>query len=200
MEKFKEAVESQTFALGCLDTHPSYCTTPLYFFYKNGNIDGQFMPPDLLKDSFFEALRVFPILAGCLHMKNGGIDASINVDRNNINMPVYGEYDSDIHFDKIEAANFSWDALPKEISKPGFVLRKGKDNIIKLAEIEIARLQANSGLVILVNIAHVVMDVNGIVKFLHYWAQLCRQMSLGNLDAKFAEQSTALYHQKHAAK
>ncbi|KAJ2571016.1 hypothetical protein IW140_001970 [Coemansia sp. RSA 1813] len=196
MDRFKETIKSQMFELGFLDTSTSYCTIPFYFYYKNEDNDSQFMPSALLKDSFFSALQEFPILAGRLHMKNGGIGASIRVGESDINMPEYCEINSNVHFDELEAENFSWDALPKEISQPGFVMRKGEDGIIKLATIKIARLDNNSGLVLLANIAHVVMDTSGVTTFLKRWAQLCRQQTHKTSDVDSVISRKLLWHDR----
>ncbi|KAJ2844512.1 hypothetical protein GGI22_006854, partial [Coemansia erecta] len=196
MDRFKETVKSQTFELSCLDANASYCTVPFYFYYKNEDSSSLFMQAELLEESFFTVLQEFPILAGRLHMKTGGIGASIKVDRNDINMPDYCEINSGVHFDELEAARFSWDALPAEISQPGYVLRKGTDGIIKLATIKIARLHANSGLVLLANIGHVVMDTNGVVAFLNRWAQLCKQQMDGGGDPTSFKPFEPLWHDR----
>ncbi|KAJ2554677.1 hypothetical protein EV175_002514, partial [Coemansia sp. RSA 1933] len=154
----------------------------------------QFMRPELLQESFFTTLQEFPILAGRLYMETGGINAKIVVDRSAINMPEYCEVNSKVHFDELETARFSWDALPKELEQPGYVMRKGKDGILKLASVQIARLDGNSGLVLLVSFAHVVVDTSGVVAFLNRWAHLFQVNERGNSDSASTISTESFWH------
>ncbi|KAI9506795.1 transferase [Coemansia spiralis] len=177
MEHFKETVKPQTLLLNCLDGYPAYCTIPLYLYYGNADNSSQFMPQALLKDSFFIALEEFPFLAGHLRMKSGGTNAHIEVEPDNLNIPEYSEIDSDIHFSNLQASKFCWGALPNEIAHPPYIARSDKSDIIKLARISIVRLKDNSGLILLVNISHAVVDAHGCCAFLKHWAQICRKLA-----------------------
>ncbi|KAJ2042036.1 hypothetical protein H4S04_007512, partial [Coemansia sp. S16] len=104
----------------------------------NDTDDSNFMPSQLLRDSFIVTLLDFSILVGHLEMDGSG-HARIVVDRDNLNIPEYLESQSDVHFQALQASKFSWDALPRGVATTGSVTRAGADGTIKLANIHVVR-------------------------------------------------------------
>ncbi|KAJ1798589.1 hypothetical protein LPJ59_002398 [Coemansia sp. RSA 2399] len=174
MDKFTSTIKSQTFPLSCIDAYSSCVTIPLYYFFENKNSDGQFMPSALLKDSFYATLQEFPFFAGHLRMDTGGVDSFISVDADNLNMPDYAEYGSDVSFSDLKAASFSPSALPSQISEADVFSTANKDGVAKLVRIKIARLRDNSGLVILANPVHALTDAYGFCEFMKRWSYVCK--------------------------
>ncbi|KAJ2558617.1 hypothetical protein EV175_000711 [Coemansia sp. RSA 1933] len=174
MDKFKSTIQSQTFPLSCIDSYSSCVTIPLYYFFENKDKDSGFMTSALLNDSFYTTLQEFPFFVGYLRMDTGGVGAYISVDSNNLNMPEYAEYNSEVSFSDLKTANFSPSALPSEISEADVFSTANKDGVIKLVRIKIVRLKNNSGLVILVNPVHALADAYGFCQFMKRWSSVCK--------------------------
>ncbi|KAJ1736149.1 hypothetical protein LPJ72_001552 [Coemansia sp. Benny D160-2] len=177
MDTFIAAVKQQTFPLSGADSYSACVTIPLYYYFENKSSSAQFMPSALLKDSFYTTLQEFSFFAGHLHMKNGGVGAYIAVDPQNLNMPEYTEHNSDsVSFNDLKAAGYSPNALPTEISKADIFSTENADNVIKLVRIKVARLQNNTGVVILVNPVHALADAYGFCEFMKRWSHVCREI------------------------
>ncbi|KAJ2843586.1 hypothetical protein GGI22_007156, partial [Coemansia erecta] len=177
MDKFTSTIKSQIFPLSCVDAYSSCVTIPLYYFFENKHSDSKFMPSALLKDSFYSTLQEFPFFAGHLRMDTGGVDAFINVDADNLNMPDYAEYSSDVGFSDLKVARFSPSALPSQISEADVFSTANKDGVAKLVRIKIARLRNNSGLIILANPVHALADAYGFCEFMKRWSHVCKAMA-----------------------
>ncbi|KAJ1666503.1 hypothetical protein IW140_004164 [Coemansia sp. RSA 1813] len=199
MDKFTSTVKSQVFPLSCLDSYSSCVTIPLYYFFENKNGDSQFMPSILLRDSFYTTLQEFPFFTGHLRMDTGGVDAYVDIDRDNLNMPDYAEYSSDVCFGDLKAANFSPSALPREISEADIFSTGNKDGVVKLIQIKIARLRNNSGIAILASPVHALSDAYGFCEFMKRWSLVCKEAAAGgveNTDQNISNNSTLLTDRK----
>ncbi|KAJ2005380.1 hypothetical protein H4R26_001986, partial [Coemansia thaxteri] len=64
MEQFRQSVRSQTIDLCEFDYSPSFLDVPLFFNCENKASGSDFMPLELLRESFLVALKGCPILAG----------------------------------------------------------------------------------------------------------------------------------------
>ncbi|KAJ2551463.1 hypothetical protein GGH95_005918, partial [Coemansia sp. RSA 1836] len=118
MDKLANGIQSQTVALSTLDMSPSFVNIAYYFHYGNHANDPHFMPTELLHESFYLALLDFPLLVGRFKA-NGSGHAWVVVDKDNLNIPEFLESQSSMHFDDLQSAKFSWDALPKGAATVG---------------------------------------------------------------------------------
>ncbi|KAJ2346439.1 hypothetical protein GGH92_003599 [Coemansia sp. RSA 2673] len=84
MEQFKQSVKSETIDLCEFDYVPSFLNVPFFFYYENKDGGSDFMPLELLRESFFVALKGCPILAGRQVMVGTG-HAKIVVDNDSLN-------------------------------------------------------------------------------------------------------------------
>ncbi|KAJ1733827.1 hypothetical protein LPJ61_001369 [Coemansia biformis] len=177
MDAFMKNLKSQTFALSGWDTASAFANIPFTYYFKNPSSDPTvpFMPSDVLRASFLRALQEFPILAGHL-VFNGSGRGFVVVDRDNLNMPEYTESQSPLHYRFLEAAGFSWEAVPHDIVTVTSSPTRGSSGIIKLVNVNIVRLRDNSGLVMFANIPHYVMDGVGYSAFMNRWAEVCTWM------------------------
>ncbi|KAJ1908143.1 hypothetical protein LPJ71_003941, partial [Coemansia sp. S17] len=62
MDTLLGTIQSQTIDLCTVDTISSFANIPYYFYYANDADKPEFMPTDLLRESFFATLLEFPIL------------------------------------------------------------------------------------------------------------------------------------------
>ncbi|KAJ2054821.1 hypothetical protein GGI17_006789, partial [Coemansia sp. S146] len=92
-----DSIQSQTIDLCTFDTIPSFLNVPFYFYYGNNANDPEFMPTELLRESFYTALLDFPILVGHLEADGSG-HAKVVVDPDNLNVPEFLESQSSAHF------------------------------------------------------------------------------------------------------
>ncbi|KAJ2056379.1 hypothetical protein GGI08_003881 [Coemansia sp. S2] len=178
MDTLSGAIQSQTIDLCTVDTISSFANIPYYFYYANDADKPEFMPTDLLRESFFATLLEFPILVGHLVMDSSG-RAKVVVDRDNLNVPEFLESHSGVHFRDLQATKFAWDALPDGVATVGSMTTAGAGGVIKFANVHIVRLQDNSGVVIFANIPHYVVDGVGYCAFINRWAEVCRWMLSG---------------------
>ncbi|KAJ2748656.1 hypothetical protein GGI19_006021 [Coemansia pectinata] len=133
------------------------------------------MPAEQLRESFYMALLDFPILVGHLEA-NGSGHAKVVVDQDNLNIPEFLESQSDVHFRDLQAAKFSWDALPDGANTVGAVTSADSSGVIKTANIHVVRLQDNSGIILFISIAHYIVDGVGYCAFINRWAEVCQWM------------------------
>ncbi|KAJ1999942.1 hypothetical protein H4R26_004846 [Coemansia thaxteri] len=175
MDSFINGVQSHTIDLCVIDLIPSFCNVPFYFYYKNTGGDHDFMPSELLRESFYVSLLDFPILAGRLVTVAPG-HIKVVVDKENLNLPEYRESQSDVHFSELQATKFGCKILPGGVATVSSVTTAGADGTIKLANIHIVRLHENSGVVVFASIAHYIVDGTGYCQFISRWAEVCKWM------------------------
>ncbi|KAJ2774805.1 hypothetical protein IWQ57_000660 [Coemansia nantahalensis] len=180
MDSFMRNIRSQTFPLCGWDMASAFANIPFTFYFKNPSDDPAvpFMSSAVLYASFLRALQEFPILAGHLVINSSG-PGFVVVDRDNLNMPEYAESQSPIHYSFIEAAKFSWDAVPHDVVTVTSTPTRNASGVIKLANINIIRLRGNSGLILFANIPHYVVDGVGYSAFMRRWAEVCMWMQGG---------------------
>ncbi|KAJ2039126.1 hypothetical protein IW146_000532 [Coemansia sp. RSA 922] len=173
MDKLLRGIQSQTIDLCIFDLVPSFVNMPFYFYYGNDTNDSDFMPAEQLRESFYTALLDFPILVGHLETDGSG-HAKVVVDKDNLNIPEFLESQSSVHFRDLQAAQFSWDALPSGVNTVGAVTSADSSGVIKAANVHVVRLQDNSGIVLFISMAHYIADGVGYCAFINRWAELCR--------------------------
>ncbi|KAJ2089210.1 hypothetical protein GGI09_006300 [Coemansia sp. S100] len=173
MDKLLRGIQSQAIDLCIFDLVPSFVNMPFYFYYGNDTNDSDFMPAEQLRESFYTALLDFPILVGHLEADGSG-HAKVVVDKDNLNIPEFLESQSSVHFCDLQAAKFSWDALPSGVNTVGAVTSADSSGVIKAANVHVVRLQDNSGIVLFISMAHYIADGVGYSTFINRWAELCR--------------------------
>ncbi|KAJ2743085.1 hypothetical protein GGI19_006735, partial [Coemansia pectinata] len=136
MDKLLDGIQSQTISLCTFDTIPSFLNIPFYFYYGNDANDPGFMPAEKLRELFYTALLDFPILVGHLEADGSG-HAKAVVDPGNLNVPEFLESQSSAHFRDIQAAKFSWDALPGVVATVGAITTVGVGGVIKFANVHV---------------------------------------------------------------
>ncbi|KAJ2122542.1 hypothetical protein IW147_003309 [Coemansia sp. RSA 720] len=148
MEAFASTIKAQQIALSAWDMSASHTNIPYIYYFKNPSSDpaDNFMPLDKMRASFLKALEEFPILVGHITVGKDGRYV-VDVDPHNLNMPEYLESQSTVHFYDLEKARFGWDALPQAATVGAFPT-VGVSGVIKLANVNIIRLEENSGLVL----------------------------------------------------
>ncbi|KAJ2458254.1 hypothetical protein GGF42_002189 [Coemansia sp. RSA 2424] len=183
MDKLARGIQSQTVALSTSDMSPSFINIPYYFHYGNHANDPRFMPTELLRESFYLTLLDFPLFVGRLEADGSG-HAWIVVDKDNLNIPEFLESQSSVHFDDIQAAKFSWDALPEAVATVSAITTAGTGGVIKPANIHVVRLRDNSGIVLHIGVAHYLVDGAAYSEFVGRWADVCRRLSSGASSAE----------------
>ncbi|KAL2864093.1 acyltransferase helD2 [Aspergillus lucknowensis] len=131
------------------------------------------MPADRLRSSFYQAVGRFPILAGHLR-RRGRNGMCVVVDCDDLNLPLYEErVHPTLHFRHLRENHFHRTAWPPgaNVSDPRIGLEAHASP--KLAHVQVHRLAENSGVVLVVRIAHSVVDAKGFVEFVRCWAGLC---------------------------
>ncbi|KAJ2121231.1 hypothetical protein IW147_004461 [Coemansia sp. RSA 720] len=157
------------------------------------------MSTELLKRSFYRAIEDFPIFAGRLRQVQPG-KLEIVVDSNNLNLPTFTEIQSDLDFDKYEAANFNPALLPDGAMKQTAFFTGGFQNgDIKLADICIVRFKDGKGVVLSVTAAHAVVDGYGFNTFMHRWAEISRKLVADSTAIDFGV-SNAVYSRSFVQK
>ncbi|KAJ2009655.1 hypothetical protein GGI04_000227 [Coemansia thaxteri] len=180
MEQFKQSVKSETIDLCEFDYVPSFLNVPFFFYYENKDGGSDFMPLELLRESFFVALKDYPILAGRQVMAGRG-HAKIVVDKDNLNLPEYRESHSSVHFSELQASRFGCEILPGGAATASIIAAADASGTIKLASIHVVRLVDNSGVVIFASIVHSVVDGTGFCQFISHWGKVCKWMHGGSV-------------------
>ncbi|KAJ2909562.1 hypothetical protein GGI21_001756 [Coemansia aciculifera] len=180
MDKLLAGIQSQTIDLSTLDMIPSMSVISFFFYYGNDSCDPDFMPTEQLRESFYLALLDFPPFVGYFEVDGSG-RGRVVVDKDNLNIPDYRESQSSVHFDDLQAAKFSWDALPAGVVTVGGITTANFDGIIKPANVHAVRLRDNSGVVLSVGIAHYLVDGVGYNEFLNRWADICKRLCNGEM-------------------
>ncbi|KAJ1754914.1 hypothetical protein LPJ69_005263, partial [Coemansia sp. RSA 1752] len=172
MDKFVSTVENHEIPLHPLDTQAAFLNVPYHFFYPNTNQSDDFMPNDVLRESFYRALERFPILAGYLRSEGTG-KTTVVVDRNDLNMPEYLESTSNVLFSELQDAKFHHSSWPNGLSTTGPITVASANGRIKLMNVHVVRLKDNTGVVIFVSMPHYVVDGTGFFSFVELWGKLC---------------------------
>ncbi|KAJ2274864.1 hypothetical protein GGH14_003977, partial [Coemansia sp. RSA 370] len=134
------------------------------------------MSAELLNKSLYRAIEDFPIFAGRLRQIQPG-KLKVVVDSNDLNLPKFTEVQSDLDFAEFEAANFNPALLPDGAVKPTAFFTGGfQEEKIKLADIRIVQFKNGGGVVLSVNIAHVLVDGYGFNMFMHRWAEISKEL------------------------
>ncbi|KAJ1643004.1 hypothetical protein J3B02_002244 [Coemansia erecta] len=189
MDEFVSTVENQVFALHPLDTQGAFLNVPYHFFFGNASNAANFMPFDVIRTSFYKALKQFPILCGYLRSEGNG-QTSVVVDRSDLNMPEYKESSANtVHISALQECNYHHSSWPAGLSTTGAITRAGSDGRIKLINVHVVRLKENSGVIIFVNIPHYVVDGTGFFSFVELWGTLCR--AARTEDHELAEKTSA---------
>ncbi|KAJ2810601.1 hypothetical protein H4S07_002574 [Coemansia furcata] len=183
MDKLLGGIQSQTIDLCTLDLMTSLMNIQYYFYYGNNDTDSEFMPTELLRESFHTTLLDFPALVGRLEV-DGSQHAKIVVDKDNLNLPEFLVSQSSVHFRDLQASKFSWDALPDGVATVGPVTSADSSGNIKAANVHVVRLRDNSGVILFVSVAHYVFDGTGYCEFVNRWAELCRWMCNDNATSE----------------
>ncbi|KAJ2365264.1 hypothetical protein H4S01_003346 [Coemansia sp. RSA 2610] len=174
MDEFISTVKNQEIPLHPLDTQAAFMNVPYHFFYANdAGTAASYMPSETMRMAFYQALQKFPLLAG--HLRSDGTGkTTVVVDRAQLNMPEYLESTSDVDFATLREAKFHHSAWPRGLSTTKAITTAGASGHIKLLNVHVVRLHANSGVVVFVNVPHYVVDGAGFFTFVELWGTLCR--------------------------
>ncbi|KAJ1799860.1 hypothetical protein LPJ59_001528 [Coemansia sp. RSA 2399] len=181
MDEFKAAVESQDIPLDGFDQIVSSMYIPCYYWFENTNASDtswiKFMPPETLRLSFYRTLQDFPILAG--RFKTDKDDHGyVEVNKNDLNMPLYTDTNWDVDFKKIRDSGFDTKLLPYNFQEACSIASASRfaTTSAKLGIFHICRLKDFSGVVMLASIAHGIVDGYGHLAFINRWAEVSRWM------------------------
>ncbi|KAJ1667692.1 hypothetical protein IW140_001250 [Coemansia sp. RSA 1813] len=180
MDEFKDTVKSQIFSLDGFDQIVSSMYIPCYYWFENTAADTswiKYMPPEALCYSFYRTLQDFPIIAG--RFKTDKDDRGyVEVDKNDLNMPIYTDASWDVEFKKIKDAGFDTKLLPETFQEACSIAAASRfaTTSAKLGIFRICRLKDFSGVVILASIAHGIVDGHGHLAFMNRWAEVSRWM------------------------
>ncbi|KAI0391965.1 transferase family protein [Xylariaceae sp. FL0594] len=178
MENYIRSPKAETFALSAFDMQGSFSNIPYVFFYENAQGETDFMSDDLLKESLATTLQDFPILLGHIRARGTG-KIDIVVEPDNLNIPEFLVSSCDtITYEDIKAKDFAWASWPEGVvTVGGYALPSATDGEIKLMNVHVVRLKANTGLLLFVNIPHYAVDGCGYFSFIHRWAATAAALS-----------------------
>ncbi|KAJ2400442.1 hypothetical protein GGI23_002031 [Coemansia sp. RSA 2559] len=179
MDSFTSSVSSQTVYLDGLDARCSIIRIAMCYWYENNAREPwiTFMPPETLMRAFFRTLQEFPLLAG--HLKADADSLMyVEVDKNNLNMPVYTDRLCDVDYSTMKESGFNIHKLPHNLSDEyGVPAPLGLvDMQIKQAYFRILRFRDESGILVFASIAHCLVDGYGFTRFMNRWAEISRWM------------------------
>ncbi|KAJ2087035.1 hypothetical protein IW138_005254 [Coemansia sp. RSA 986] len=179
MEAFTSTVSSQIIRLDGLDALASIFTIPICYWYENSARDSwdTFMPPEILERAFYKTLQELPIFSGHL-MADSNSRLYVEVDKDNLNMPVYTDTCCDLDYSAMQETGFNISKLPAGLREEYRVpapsgLVGGQ---IKPAHIRIVRFKDNSGVLVFACISHYIFDGYGYAQFMNRWAEVSRWM------------------------
>ncbi|KAI1813109.1 transferase family protein [Poronia punctata] len=175
MEDTLRHLSHQAYDLSPLDIIPNHLYLTNIFFFENSQPEkGKFIPEDVLKDSFYDALGKFPILLG--HLKPNGLNnMHIVVEPDHPVIPGWESFDSPIHFDEVKKHGFHRDHWPRGLDVADPLLHAEKGVPPKLVRVRVCRFADNSGLALVVRLSHSVFDAKGCTFFINHWAACCRR-------------------------
>ncbi|KAJ2396120.1 hypothetical protein GGI23_004033 [Coemansia sp. RSA 2559] len=180
MDKFIESVQSQDIPLDGIDELISSKNISCYYCFENTSPVkswGAFMPPDILCSSFYKALHDFPILSGRFKVDNLS-RGYVEVDRNNLNMPVYTDADWDVEFKNLMDMGFKSNLLPDNFDDFCGIAAASRFGTVsaKLGVFHVRRLKNYSGVVVFASISHAVVDGYAYLAFMRRWAEISKWM------------------------
>ncbi|KAJ2773151.1 hypothetical protein IWQ57_001437 [Coemansia nantahalensis] len=178
LDRLRRTIEPGVTPLLGVDMVASFVRLPQVTFFENARGAAGFMPTELLRDSLYETLAHFPLLAGRYQVEPSGF-LSVAVDRDNLNLPEFQEVECDVHFDELRVAKYSPKLLPTNI-----------------LAVLVARLRDNSGVVLFTSISHGVVDAVGNCMFQKTWADICRRMAAGEPDVSAPDTSEPVVHDR----
>ncbi|KAJ2694389.1 hypothetical protein GGH99_000702 [Coemansia sp. RSA 1285] len=149
MDDFIKTVKPQKIYLDGLDKMISVANIAFYYWYENKERRpwNAFTPAATLEQAFYKTLCEFPLFSGTLVTDSNGM-VYVQVNKDNLNMPVYTDSACDVDFGTIRDNGFNTKLLgrdldhARDVPAPAGIIGNGK---IKLAEIHVMRLQGNSG-------------------------------------------------------
>ena len=177
MEDFLRQLKDGAYDLSPLDIIPSHLYLTNVFFFENDTPDSEnpFMPHEALVSSLYDSLQSFPILAG--RLQRGVTTTKMVVDADNPNLPSWETHDvPDVHFKQVKTRGFHRDTWPEciDITDPLVHAEDGGGASPKLLRVRVCRFAGNSGVAVVVRLAHCVFDAKGCTFFLNHWATCCR--------------------------
>ncbi|KAJ1801510.1 hypothetical protein LPJ59_000230 [Coemansia sp. RSA 2399] len=178
MDAFVNSLNSQSVHLDGLDAICSTAQISFFYWYENKERStwGTFMPPDILKHAFYRTMQEFPILAGRLKAGPDG-RMLVEVDKDNLNMPVYTDEYCNIDYQALKDANYNTvNMLPDIFMSARKVPMPSKASgwETKLATVRILRFKDFSGVLVFVSLAHGVVDGHGQLSFMKRWSEISR--------------------------
>ncbi|KAJ1733498.1 hypothetical protein LPJ72_002841 [Coemansia sp. Benny D160-2] len=147
MDDFTNTVRPQKIYLDGLDKMISVANIAFYYWYENKERRpwNAFMPAATLEQAFYKTLCEFPLFAGTLTTDSNSM-VYVQVNKDNINMPVYTDSACDVDFGTIRDDGFNTKLLGRDLDHardvpvPAGIVGNEK---IKLAEIHVMRLQVD---------------------------------------------------------
>ncbi|KID93310.1 transferase family protein, partial [Metarhizium majus ARSEF 297] len=97
------------------------------------------------------------------------------VDRDALNTPSWEVSKTAMSFDTLKAKGFHRRLWPDGIRIAEPQIARNAGDASKLLRVHVARLAGNSGVAIVLCIAHAVVDAKGAVAFMKHWADCCRR-------------------------
>lgn len=175
MEQAWSNIESAHFDLSPLDIISSHLYISNVFFFENTQSARDWLPEESLKQSLYDALRDFPMLLGRLQ-HGWGNTMKVVVDKDALNPPSWEVSETAaLSFGTLKAEGFHRRLWPEGIRIAEPQIARTTGDASKLVRVHVARLADNSGVAIVLRIAHAVVDAKGAVAFMRHWADCCRR-------------------------
>ncbi|KAJ1801594.1 hypothetical protein LPJ59_000159 [Coemansia sp. RSA 2399] len=180
MDKFIESVQSHDIPLDAFDKFISLIYVPFYYWFENTlpvKSWDAFMPPNILHSSFYQALQDFPILSGRFKVDSSS-RGYVEVDRNNLNMPVYTDTDCDVEFKHLKDTGFKTSLLAENFDDYCGITAASRFGTVsaKLGIFHVRRLKNYSGVVVFASISHAIVDGYAYSAFINRWAEISKWM------------------------
>jgi len=177
MDDFLRQLKDHDYELSALDVIPNHLYLTNVFFFENDTpeSDVPFMPQVDLVASLYDSLQSFPILVG--RPQRAVTTTKLVVDANNPNLPSWEAHDApDVHFKRLKTSGFHRDSWPEciNITDPLIHAENGSGASPKFLRVRVCRFAGNSGVAVVVRLAHCVFDAKGCTFFLNHWAMCCR--------------------------
>ncbi|KAJ1784451.1 hypothetical protein LPJ59_006355, partial [Coemansia sp. RSA 2399] len=188
MDQFISTVKSQTFPIHGFDELTSSIYIPGYYWFENTSRGtsswAAFMPPEILRCSFYRVLQDFPLLAGRFRNDKNS-RGFVDVDGNNLNMPVYTDSDwNTVDFKHLKGSGFDTHLLPENFTDACGIPSASIFGTAsaKLGIFHVRRCKDYGGVLVFASIAHAVVDGFGYFAFMNRWAEASRWMHKPCLD------------------
>ncbi|ORX74157.1 hypothetical protein DL89DRAFT_264107 [Linderina pennispora] len=165
MDSLAANVETKSYKFGKLDAIISILRARMVCFYENHATSS--------RRGSHRTLVKFPWLLGHLKQTRDGTG--------NLNMPIYREKQSDVHFSDIKSAAYNPETWPSDLISTNSITCPEKDTgVIKLVNVHVVRLKGNSGMIISAGFCHGVADGTSCFTFLNRWADETRMLITGD--------------------